>query len=91
MDNIQWIISYGSYHMDHILWIISYGSYIPYGSFHMDDMDQAGTNGRVEATAGKHCQFDVPFSVQVPFSYSFADFSDPPSKWFRVRSNLSSQ
>lgn len=25
---------------------------------------QAGTHGRVEATAGKHCQFDIPFSVQ---------------------------
>ena len=31
---------------------------------------QAGTNGKVEATAGKHCQFDVPFSVQVSFCFS---------------------
>ena len=31
--------------------------------------DQAGKNGKVEATAGKHCQFDVPFSVQVSFCF----------------------
>ena len=29
------------------------------------EVGKAGNNGRVEATAGKHCQFDVPFSVQV--------------------------
>ena len=33
--------------------------------------DQAGKNGKVEATAGKHCQFDVPFSVQVSFCFVF--------------------
>ena len=28
------------------------------------EVGKVGTNGRVEATAGKHCSFDVPFNVQ---------------------------
>ena len=40
--------------------------------------DQAGKNGKVEATAGKHCQFDVPFSVQVSFCFVFVDLPTNP-------------
>ena len=41
--------------------------------------DQAGKNGKVEATAGKHCQFDVPFSVQVSFRFVFVDLLMNPN------------
>ena len=40
--------------------------------------DQAGKNGKVEATAGKHCQFDVPFSFQVSFCFVFVDLPTNP-------------
>ena len=53
---------------------------------------QAGKNGKVEATAGKHCQFDVPFSVQVAPLFSRIQFGNEifsQSIMSRERSNLS--